>query len=240
VAAHLRLAGADGAELRFGEPVLGWEADGSGVRVTTGQGVYAAGSLVACPGAWAPDLLAGLRLPLVVERMVQFWFRPGSGGDGGGGAGGAPQSIYIWETPDRHDDGSKVQFYGFPAHDGPDGGAKVAFFRGGIVCTPDTIDRAVGGLEVERMRAVLASRIPALAGSLLRAKTCMYTTTPDEHFVIARHPEHPQVAIACGFSGHGFKFVPVVGEILADLAMAGRTDHPIGLFDPARFAVRAG
>jgi sarcosine oxidase len=132
-----------------------------------------------------------------------------------------------------------VQFYGFPAHDGPEGGAKVAFFRGGTVCTPDTIDRAVDDLEVQRMRAVLVPRIPALAGSLLRAKTCMYTTTPDEHFVIARHPEHAQVAIACGFSGHGFKFVPVVGEILADLATAGHTDHPIGLFDPARFAVPA-
>jgi glycine/D-amino acid oxidase-like deaminating enzyme len=68
----------------------------------------------------------------------------------------------------------------------------------------------------------------------LRAATCQDTTTPDQHFVIATHPEHPQVAAGCGFSGHGFKFVPVVGEILADLVTSGSTAHPIGLFDPRR------
>ncbi|WP_258935282.1 FAD-dependent oxidoreductase [Nesterenkonia pannonica] len=66
------------------------------------------------------------------------------------------------------------------------------------------------------------------------AKTCLYSVTPDKHFVIGRHPEHDQVSIACGFSGHGFKFVPVVGQILADLALDGSTEHPIGLFDPMR------
>ena len=74
-----------------------------------------------------------------------------------------------------------------------------------------------------------------MAGSFLRAKACMYTSTPDEHFVIGRHPRHPQVLVACGFSGHGFKFAPVIGEILADLATTGATAHPIGLFDPCRF-----
>jgi sarcosine oxidase len=65
----------------------------------------------------------------------------------------------------------------------------------------------------------------------------MYTNTPDQHFVLATHPEHEQVTVACGFSGHGFKFVPVVGEILADLATTGTTRHPIGLFGPRRPAV---
>ena len=81
-----------------------------------------------------------------------------------------------------------------------------------------------------------ASLLPTLPGRFLTAATCMYTTTPDEHFVIAPHPEHPQVTVACGFSGHGFKFVPVVGEILADLAGTGTTRHPIELFDPRRFS----
>jgi sarcosine oxidase len=63
----------------------------------------------------------------------------------------------------------------------------------------------------------------------------MYTLTPDEHFVIGRHPAHERVVVACGFSGHGFKFVPVVGEILADLAVDGATAHPLSLFDPLRF-----
>ncbi|CAM5732190.1 Monomeric sarcosine oxidase OS=Streptomyces alboniger OX=132473 GN=soxA PE=3 SV=1 [Streptomyces alboniger] len=83
----------------------------------------------------------------------------------------------------------------------------------------------------------MAGCIPDLPGTFLKAATCMYSTTPDEHFVIARHPAHPEsVTVACGFSGHGFKFVPVVGEILSDLALTGSTEHPIGLFDPARLA----
>jgi sarcosine oxidase len=82
--------------------------------------------------------------------------------------------------------------------------------------------------------------LPTLPGRHLSALTCMYTTTPDHHFVIAAHPEHAQVTVACGFSGHGFKFVPVVGEILADLAIDGSTRHPIGLFDPRRPALRSG
>ena len=82
-----------------------------------------------------------------------------------------------------------------------------------------------------------ARLVPTLPGRFLRAAPCMYTMTPDDHFVIATHPQHEQVTVACGFSGHGFKFVPVVGEILADLAIDGATTHPIGLFDPRRPAL---
>lgn len=84
------------------------------------------------------------------------------------------------------------------------------------------------------MREFLRTRIPALAGRLLKGAACTYTLTPDEHFVVAPHPQYPQTTVACGFSGHGFKFVPVVGEILADLATEGTTRHPISLFDPRR------
>jgi sarcosine oxidase len=145
----------------------------------------------------------------------------------------ARQPIYIWEQP------AGIQVYGFPALDGPDGGVKVAFFRRGEVTTPDTIDRAIRPREIEDMATHLAARLPDAAGRFLRAKACMYTNTPDEHFVIAKHPEHERVTVACGFSGHGFKFVPVVGEILADLALTGSTPHPIALFDPARAALTA-
>lgn len=235
VAAHLRLAEGRGAELRFGEPVVSWEATGSGqgVRVVTRSGTYTGGHLVICPGAWAPALLASVRLPFLIERQVQFWFRP-SGQAGAFEAGRHP--VYIWETRARHPDGRNVQFYGFPTAGERDGGAKVAFFRGGATCTPDTIDRTVYPDEIERIRAVLAAHIPSLPGTFLRAKTCMYTNTPDEHFVIGPHPDHPQVTVACGFSGHGFKFVPVVGEIIADLVTTGTTGHPIGLFTPAQVA----
>jgi sarcosine oxidase len=230
VSAHLALAAGLGAELRFTEPVEKWEAlpDGTGVRVQTAASTYTAERLVVCPGAWAPHLLADMGLPFTIERQVQYWFAPT-----GGVSAFLPDRhpIYIWEDVDG------LQVYGFPAIDGPDGGVKVAFFRRGEVCTPESIDRTVHPAEVAFMADHLASRLPAIPGRFLRAATCLYTNTPDEHFVIAVHPEHPQVTVACGFSGHGFKFVPVVGEILADLATAGGTAHPIGLFDPRRPAL---
>jgi sarcosine oxidase len=224
VAAHLQLAAAAGAELHHEEPVTGWSATGDGVRVHTGAGVYTAGQLVVCPGAWAPELLADLGVPFAIERQVQYWFAPR-----GPIEPFLPSRhpIYVWEAEaDR-------QFYGFPGD--PADGVKVAFFRGGRICTPETIDRTVHPDEIEAMAGFVSSRIPDLAGTFLRAVTCMYTNTPDEHFVIARHPGHERVVVACGFSGHGFKFVPVVGEIVADLVTDGLTRHPIGLFDPSRF-----
>lgn len=238
VAAQLELARRDGAELRFGEPATSWEElpGGAGVRVRTGQGEYTAGHLVITPGAWAPELLAGLGVPFTVERQVMHWFQPL-----GGTAAYTPdrQPVYIWEGDDRAEGETEgTQIYGFPAIDGPAGGVKVAFFRKGETCTPETIDRTVREREVAEMAAYAGARLPGLPGRPLRAATCMYTTTPDEHFVIARHPGCEATTVACGFSGHGFKFVPVVGEILADLALTGETAHPIGLFDPGRLAGR--
>ncbi|GAB2610402.1 N-methyl-L-tryptophan oxidase [Streptomyces capparidis] len=232
VAAHLALAARDGAELRFEEPVTRWEALplGAGVRVHTSEDTFTAGHLVVCPGAWAPELLADLGVPFTVERQVMYWFQPR-----GGVAPYLPDRhpIYIWEDPDG------TQVYGFPAIDGPRGGAKVAFFHGGSACTPRTVDRTVHDHEVAAMERHLSATLPSLPGAFLKASTCMYTNTPDEHFVIARHPAHPDaVTVACGFSGHGFKFTPVVGEILADLALTGATAHPVGLFDPRRPGAR--
>ena len=227
VTAHLQLATRNGADLRFEEPATEWTADGDGVRVTTAAGTYTAGRLVICPGAWAPELLADLGVPLTVERQVMYWFQPH-----GGVAPFTPdrQPVWIHGAED-------LQLYGFPAIDGPGGGVKAAFFRRGEVCTPETIDREVHREEAAFIALQLRALLPTMPDRLLAAVACMYTTTPDQHFVIANHPRHEQVTVACGFSGHGFKFVPVVGEILADLALTGSTDHPIGLFDPRRPAM---
>ncbi|GLF93649.1 N-methyl-L-tryptophan oxidase [Streptomyces yaizuensis] len=229
VAAHLQLATRHGADLRFEEPVIRWEPYRDGVRVHTPDDTYTAGHLVVCPGAWAPRLLADIGVPVRIERQIMYWFQP-RGGTGSYAPDRHP--VYIWE------DAAGSQIYGFPAIDGPGGGAKVAFFREhGAPCTPETIDRTVHDHEVRAMAARLDSCLPTLPGALIKAVTCMYSTTPDEHFVIARHPAHPgHATVACGFSGHGFKFVTVVGEILADLALDGTTRHPVALFDPARFA----
>jgi sarcosine oxidase len=228
VAAHLALAAEAGADLRFEEPIVVWEADGSGdgVTVTTAGGVESAGSLVLCPGAWAPELLSTLGVPLVVERQLQFWFQPSADPDAF-----LPGRYPVWVW----DGGGDGQPYSLPAIDGLTGGVKAAWFRRGRPCTADTLDRNVTAAEVGEMAETLRARVPTLPGRFLRAVACMYTNTPDQHFVVGRHPAHPHVAVACGFSGHGFKFAPVIGEILADLAIEGTTAHPIGLFDPRRF-----
>lgn len=228
VAAHLHLAARQGAALHFDEPVARWEPYRDGVRVHTAENTYTAGQLVICPGAWAPRLLSDLGVPFTIERQVMYWFQPSSP-DGVKRFRPEHHPVYIWE------DAEGVQVYGFPAIDGPELGTKVAFFRKGEVTTPETIDRTVHGHEVAAMAEHMSRLIPELPGTFLKAATCMYSNTPDEHFVISRHPAHPgSVTVACGFSGHGFKFVPVVGEIVADLALTGTTAHPIGLFDPRR------
>jgi sarcosine oxidase len=225
VKAHLDLAGSSGADLRFEEPVLSWEATDGGVRVETPESVYEAERLVISPGAWAPRLLASLGIPLEVTRQVMFWFEPTNGLEP---FLPARFPIFIWEP----DDGN--MFYGFPVQD-DDRGVKAAFFRADSVpTTPETIDREVREEEIDFIRSYLARHVPDLAGRCLDARACMYTNTPDEHFVISVHPDHPQVTIACGFSGHGYKFCSVVGEILADLATEGSTPRPIDLFSPGR------
>ncbi|MCX5264685.1 N-methyl-L-tryptophan oxidase [Streptomyces sp. NBC_00199] len=226
VRAHLDLAAASGAELRFEEPASRWEIDAhGGARVVTSRGTYVADRLVIAPGAWAPRLLADIGVPVRVERRVMYWFAPR-----GGTAPFTPDRhpVYVWE------DRTGTDIYGFPALDGPDGGAKVAFHDRGAAADPDQLDREIHPQEVEAMRAYLRPRIPALAGPFLKGAACTYSLTPDEHFVLSTHPAHPQVTVACGFSGHGFKFVPVVGEIIADLVLTGTTAHPVELFDARR------
>ncbi|MEU5089001.1 N-methyl-L-tryptophan oxidase [Streptomyces sp. NPDC021356] len=226
VRAHLDLAAAGGADLRFHEPVLTWEAlPAGGVAVTTAQGRYHADRLVLAPGAWAPGLLPDL-VPLRVERRVMYWFAPRSGVQDF-----TPDRhpIYVWAGETEGD-----EMYGFPALDGPEGGVKVAFHSRGEPAVPESLDRTVHASEIDVMRRHLSTRLPALAGEFVTGAACMYVNTADEHFVVSRHPAHEDVVVACGFSGHGFKFVPVIGEILADLAVDGTTRHPIALFDPAR------
>ena len=228
VKAHLDRAASLGADLRFEEEILSWEPTRSGVWVETASGGYEAERLVISAGAWAPRLLADLGLPLEVTRQILFWFDP-KGGIEPFLSDRFP--IFIWEPEDGN------SFYSIPAHDGPTGGVKAAFFRAdGKPADPEMIDREVHDEEVEFIRSYLARYVPDLDGDFLYAKTCMYTNTPDEHFVISTHPNYPQVAIAAGFSGHGYKFCSVVGEILADLVTQGETYHPIDLFSPTRLA----
>lgn len=219
-------ARAHGAELRFTDPVQRWEATTEGgVKVISNGRCWVADRLVITAGAWAGAILQELCLPLQVERNVHFWFNLAVPPEA---VGPERLPIFGWDRPERN-------FYGFPAlHDH---GLKVAFHHGGgSVRDPSALERAVTPAEVEEIEAWVHRFLPGVAGSLRAHAACMYTNTPDHHFVLGVHPLYPQVAIAAGFSGHGFKFAPVVGEVLADLVSKGETQHPIGAFRPDRFA----
>lgn len=231
VIANAEVAAKKGATLRFGEPAIWWgTTPGGGAEVRTPAGHYGAEKLVIAPGAWAPQLLPDLSLPLSIERMIFHWFTPDYNAVPSGHWDEGEHPVYVEQTYDNH------QIYGFPLTDGPDGGFKLGLFRQGTPTTANTVDRVVTDAENQRMLDRARELFPHLGRPVVEAKTCLYSVTPDEHFVIGLHPEHQQVSIACGFSGHGFKFVPVVGDILADLVQHGQTDHPIDLFDPQRFS----
>jgi sarcosine oxidase len=229
VRAHLALATKYGATLQFEETVVNWKASDGSVRVTTTRGTYEAGQLVICAGPWLGKLTADLALPLQIERQVQFWFEPS-----GGIEPFLPERfpIWLWETPDgRHP-------YGLPALDDARG-VKVSMHHGGRnpICTPNTVDRSVGEQEIEAARRTIASRIPALNGRCLHAVTCLYTNTPDGHFIVDRHPAHTNVLIVSPCSGHGFKFCPVIGEIVADFVERGTSRHNVDLFRLKRLGI---
>ena len=228
VRVHLQLAGRDGAELRFGVRVTGWRLDEGGVTLDLGtEQVHAAGLVIAA-GAWTPSVVPQLHVPLRVGRRVMHYMQPTASA-----ADFTPDRfpVYIFQT------GPGDEIYGFPLVGPPSSGVKVGFHHRGPDVDPDRIDRVVSADEEEEMRVLLADRVPGLAGPHVQSKVCMYTLTPDEHFVIDRLPgTDGRVAVAAGFSGHGFKFTPVVGEILADLALDGSTAQPIGFLAASRFA----
>jgi sarcosine oxidase len=231
VEAHLAVAARAGAALRFEERVIGWAAQRDGhVTVKTDHATYEAGQLIVTPGPWAPELLGSIGAAMGIERQVLFWFQPPDGV-----APFAPDRfpIFFWQSGPS----AAGCPYGFPAVDGPTGGVKISLHRKPTIerCTPETVDRRIRDGDVAEIRDALRSFLPALDGALVNATTCLYTMTPDQHFVIGVHPDHPQVKMAAGFSGHGFKFCPVVGEMLADLTTTGQTRFEIGLFDPRRF-----
>jgi sarcosine oxidase len=220
----LREAGALGAELHAEEPALSWGASDKAVAVHTARGEYRAAALVITAGPWARQLLGRWGKSLSLMRQVMLWFAPPDP---------APFRrdvfpIFLVDVPGG-------PFYGLPAID--PAGMKVARHYGApTVTSPDEVSREVTDEDEQAVRAFLRKHIPGADGPRARGSVCIYTLTPDHHFLIDHHPEHAHVALAAGFSGHGFKFAPVVGEILADLVEKGETDLPAGMFRLGRLA----
>jgi sarcosine oxidase len=206
-----------GAVIHGREPVRDWSVRGETVTVRTDRGRYQAGRLLICGGAWSGRLLRDLKAPLRVTRQVVAWVWPRR-----------PEPFALGTLPvwaiDRP---GGALHYGFPMVPGRPG-CKVGHHAPGAPADPDALDRTITAADEETIRPALRELIPDADGPLLSMGVCMYTMTPDGHFIIDRHPHHKQVHFACGFSGHGFKFATVVGEALADLAREGRTSQPIG------------
>ena len=222
VAAHLAQARTHGAELHEAEPVQRWECDGAGVSVTTERGVYRASRLVLCAGSWTGPLLASLALPLEVRRVVTAWFPTSS--PAYTLEKGCP--VFAFQTPEGF-------YYGFPKLDAR--GVKLACHAPGLpVGDPTTVDRLVTEADVAPLQAFARQYLRDLAPVPSDSTVCLYTMSPDGHFIIDRHPEHEQVTFAAGFSGHGFKFCPAIGEILADLSTAGKSQLPHDFLGLAR------
>ena len=233
IVAHVSLARRLGAEVREREPVLRWTASGDRVEVETERGRYQAGTLVVAAGAWTARVLSrfGFQGLAVPQRQVVGWFQTA-------GAGFAPEAfpVFILDCPE------KGNFYGFPER-APGEGFKVGKFRHrGETVDPDGIDRTVGP-EDEAVLTWVGRYLSAPMGPAVGFKTCMFVNSPDEHFIVDLLPGHRNVAVAAGFSGHGYKFCAGIGEVLADLAMHGATPHDVRLFSltrPALAKARAG
>ena len=196
VDAHLTMARRHGAELLLGAGETSWEARDDGVVVRTPGGTYEADQLALTAGAWMPDLL-GFDVPLNVERQVMLWWKPKEHPEWF-----AP-GTFPWFIGDC--DPPYEIIYGVPDLHGE--GVKFGMHRGGQFGHPETIERSILPEDIEIVRSYIRLRTPALDGELLNAKTCVYTNTPDRHFVIGQHPEHANVVVAGGGSGRGYKFV---------------------------------
>jgi monomeric sarcosine oxidase len=214
-----------GKSLKTNSPVIDIEVGTDKTLVRTENAVYTADTLVVCAGAWSGKILerTGIYIPVKPTRKTVAWFE-------------CDHQLYdssslpafTIDLIDRH-------YYGFPSlHNS---GLKIGRHDGGQIVDPNQFNREFGEfIEDETdLRNFLSEYMPLANGRLVKGKTCLYTMTPDEHFIIDQHPEYKNLIIATGFSGHGFKFASVVGEIIADLVTNQKSAFDLSMFSLNRF-----
>lgn len=224
IQAYRELASHFGAQMSFNNPVKNIKAHADIVEIEAENDTFIAHKLIISSGAWTNELTTklGLTLPLVPSRQPVAWFE-------------ADETlfnmnafpVFMVELPEDED---SAIYYGFPSID--NSGLKIGRHDFENPTQPHTMNRRFGFLENDEahLRKFLNKYMPNASGELKKGVICMYTRTPDGHFIIDNHPVHEHVFIAAGFSGHGFKFASVVGEILSQLAISGQTDYDISLF----------
>ena len=223
IKAQTDLAVAAGARVQTNQQVKTVRPHDNGVRITTSDGEIAARTAIIAAGPWLPTLLPQLRASLRVTRQVLGWLSPPSPSDFT--ADRFP--VFLFESP-------LGIHYGFPIHGSS--GLKIAkHHHFDETADPETVDRGISPRDEAAILSFRDQFLPSAEGPLTAARTCLYTMTPDGHFIIDRLPDAPQVIVASPCSGHGFKFAPVIGEILADLATSGSSRRDISRFGLPRF-----
>jgi sarcosine oxidase len=223
IRAHLRLAAAAGAHIRTDERVVSIEQAGDGVRVKTDRSTHEAGNVIVAAGAWTTSLVPDLALPLRVTRQVLLWVKPKE-----------PELLRPGWFPVFMIESEHGIHYGFPLQD--DGWLKIAkHHHADEIVDPETVERAVSASDEATVTGPLFRMLPAAAGPVTSAKTCLYTMAPDGDFVIGRVPGRERIVVASPCSGHGFKFAPAIGQALAELALTGRSTADLSRFSLSRF-----
>ena len=221
-----------GTKLLRNEPLIEWAIDGNSVTVRTAKGFHTAAKLILCAGAWSGSLLRLPDVPLIVTRQVLGWVQPSrpkffQQGD-----------FPVWNIDPNGDGDMSGIYYGFPMSNDPaeGDGLKLAWHHPGTPMKPDEITDETFAADEEEILLPLRRYLPDALGQVLTIKVCKYTNSTDGHFIVDRHPESDRVHFACGFSGHGFKFASVMGKVLSELALDGKTQLPIGFLALSRFA----
>jgi sarcosine oxidase len=223
IVAHVSGAISAGAEIHARERVVDWDVTSGGVRVTTDRGVYEAEQLVLSAGAWMQSLVPELKTLAQPERQVLGWFQPLE-----------PDIFTTQRFPVFNLSVDEGRYYGFPVHHVP--GFKVGRYHHlDEHVSAEAVDRQPTFADEEILRSFTARYFPRAAGPTMALRSCLFTNTPDEHFIIDHLPGAPQVTVASPCSGHGYKFCSAVGEILADMSSGGSTTHDIALFRLDRF-----
>lgn len=229
VRGHIALARRHGAVVKDNTAVEQIRVSGDSAEVRAGGERYSAGKLIVTAGSWARTLLqaTGLELPLTTLRCQLNFMKPADLGP----YESERCPVWIAHVSERYPE----TVYGIPSHDGS--GFKIAFHGGAARRHQSEIDYKPDRSNVEALRPFMRAHIPGIAEApAAESRICLYTQTPDEHFIVDVHPAHQHVAIGAGFSGHGFKFSTMIGKMLADLALDGATPHNDRLFKISRFA----
>jgi N-methyl-L-tryptophan oxidase len=222
VNAMLRTAAQYGATLQSQEPVEQLKL-GQQVEVKTSKGQYSAEKLVICAGPWLGKTMKELELPLHVEQQQVLYVTVKNGHLH------TPKAMPLFINRDPN-----AEVYGFPLFDHP---TAIKISDHANAPTIDLEKRTFDLMHPWEQDTIKRAQsfLPNIVGDLVHFEVCLYTKTPDEHFILDLHPHHKNVAMAGGFSGHGFKFGPVLGEIMTDLVLNGRARHDLSLFGVNRF-----